>query len=721
MNGNQVIEISLDKILPNRFQPRIKFHEKNINELAESIREHGVIQPIVVRKISDKYEIIAGERRYKASVLANKKSIPALIVNLNDKDAAEVALIENVQRQDLTPIEEAVSYKKILDMGMTQEQLAQKLGKTQSTVANKLRLLNLDEEVQEALLEQKISERHARSLLKLSNLKDQVEILNKIISERLTVRKTDQVIKDYLANKTNENAKNKIEVLDIEEKGENNMNNNNNFNIPNNPIEGDTNNNITNNQTFNNGVQDSPIVQPIPDFSMPVQENVTNPGFMDVNKIENQAQDIYVQPEKADVDNLLSEDQKMVEINNQFANQNNETVENANSGKFFNFMPNNNQDSFVPDLEKQETNMNFMPNEEIPQPQFNFDTFFNNNYVETNNTNPVEANQQVSTPQPSVNNMINEAPVNETPAITPTAPVSSVEPVVTEVNSNIVQPGVSNLNQFNFQPESSNINQVDSQSGIVTPTMMSNNNITNNEVNNSLPSSNGFTFEEPVLEPIQSTNPVTQGVESNMGVNSNISVNNFNNTQDDYNDIPQFIVDPNNSFIVDNNEINNTQDDYSDIPQFVVDPNDSFIVNNNEVNNNQVSEEPSMTTPQDLGFNMDFRNINPNESVNNIQNEQINQSINVESTIPNMINNQNVMGVNPESVAPVTPIMTNNNNMVNMGQPVNPTVQAPVLDYNEALNTLKNCCTELQNKGFNISIEQFDLENMAQLVVKIQK
>ena len=147
----QVIELNIDDVLPNRFQPRIKFNEDAINELSKSIKEHGVIQPIVVRPIGDKFEIIAGERRYKASRMAGKTTIPAIITDLNDKDSAEVALIENVQRENLTPIEEAISYKKILDMGyITQDALATKLGKTQSTVANKLRLLNLEDDVQEA-------------------------------------------------------------------------------------------------------------------------------------------------------------------------------------------------------------------------------------------------------------------------------------------------------------------------------------------------------------------------------------------------------------------------------------------------------------------------------------------------------------------------------------------------------------------------------------------
>ena len=124
----KVVQLNVDDILPNRFQPRIKFNEDAILELSESIKEHGVIQPIVVRQIDDKYEIIAGERRYKASLMAGKQTIPAIITDLNDRDSAEVALIENVQRKDLTPIEEAVSYKKILDIGyLTQEALADKL------------------------------------------------------------------------------------------------------------------------------------------------------------------------------------------------------------------------------------------------------------------------------------------------------------------------------------------------------------------------------------------------------------------------------------------------------------------------------------------------------------------------------------------------------------------------------------------------------------------
>ena len=203
MNDNlyKVIEIDINEVLPNRFQPRIQFDEEEILELSDSIKEHGVIQPLVVRTIGDKYEIIAGERRYKASVLAGKETVPVIIKNLNDKDSAEVALIENIQRKNLTPIEEALSYKKILDMGyLTQESLAIKLGKSQSSVANKIRLLNLSDEVQEALLDNKISERHARSLLRLKSVNDQNRLLSRIMEERLTVRRTDEEIDKMLNN-----------------------------------------------------------------------------------------------------------------------------------------------------------------------------------------------------------------------------------------------------------------------------------------------------------------------------------------------------------------------------------------------------------------------------------------------------------------------------------------------------------------------------------------
>ena len=191
-----VLQVHIEDIIPNRFQPRLTFDEQGLKELSDSIREHGIIQPLVLRKLGDKYEIIAGERRYKAAQMAGLTTVPAVIANIDDNKSAEVALVENVQRRDLTAIEEARSYKNLLDKGyLTQEQLAKRMGLSQPAIANKLRLLNLDEEVQQALLEERISERHARTLLSLQDKAAQREWLHRIINERLTVRQLDLELK----------------------------------------------------------------------------------------------------------------------------------------------------------------------------------------------------------------------------------------------------------------------------------------------------------------------------------------------------------------------------------------------------------------------------------------------------------------------------------------------------------------------------------------------
>lgn len=201
----EIVDLYVDDIIPNRFQPREIFDEKALKELSASIKEHGVIQPIIVRKIGDKYEIIAGERRYKASVMAGLTKIPAIIRNLDDKESSKVALLENLQRRDLTAIEEARTYQKILDLdSMTQDELGRTMGKSQAAIANKIRLLSLPDEVQEALLNGQISERHARSLLNVKEKQKQIELLNKIITTRMTVRELDNEIK--LLNQDSEPA-----------------------------------------------------------------------------------------------------------------------------------------------------------------------------------------------------------------------------------------------------------------------------------------------------------------------------------------------------------------------------------------------------------------------------------------------------------------------------------------------------------------------------------
>ena len=215
MNREPLIQnVNIDYIIPNRFQPRLTFDEKSLNELASSIKEHGIIQPLVLRRLGDKYEIIAGERRYKAAQLAGLTEVPAIISNIDDNKSAEIALVENVQRRNLNSLEEAKSYKKILDKeGLTQDELAKKIGVSQSTIANKLRLLNLTSEAQDALMNDKISERHARSLLSVTDPEKQKALLNKVISERLTVRQLDDEIKKE-SNLASESALNRVPSYD---------------------------------------------------------------------------------------------------------------------------------------------------------------------------------------------------------------------------------------------------------------------------------------------------------------------------------------------------------------------------------------------------------------------------------------------------------------------------------------------------------------------------
>ncbi|ANB60065.1 nucleoid occlusion protein [Anoxybacteroides amylolyticum] len=217
-DNEEVRKIPVTQIVPNRFQPRTIFDDEKIAELALTIRTHGIIQPIVVRECDDgKFEIIAGERRWRAVQQLGWTEIPAIIKNLNDKETASVALIENLQREELTPIEEAMAYAKLLELHhLTQEALAQRLGKGQSTIANKLRLLKLPQEVQEALLQRTITERHARALIVLKDKEKQLKLLKEIVEKQLNVKQTeDRVLKMLEANQAKPKTKRKSFSKDV--------------------------------------------------------------------------------------------------------------------------------------------------------------------------------------------------------------------------------------------------------------------------------------------------------------------------------------------------------------------------------------------------------------------------------------------------------------------------------------------------------------------------
>ena len=204
-------QVAIDKIKPNKYQPRTVFSEEKIEELARTIHTHGVIQPIVIRTRDDgQYEIIAGERRYRAMKSLGWEEVPAIIRELDDKETASIALIENLQREELTPIEEAYAYEKLLELhSLTQEALAQRLGKGQSTVANKIRLLKLPEEIQNGIMEKNISERHARALISLKDSEQQMALFHEVIEKQLNVKQLETRIKEMLNPQVEKETKSK--------------------------------------------------------------------------------------------------------------------------------------------------------------------------------------------------------------------------------------------------------------------------------------------------------------------------------------------------------------------------------------------------------------------------------------------------------------------------------------------------------------------------------
>jgi ParB family chromosome partitioning protein len=199
------MEIPLERLSANPFQPRAEFDAEKLEELAESIRLHGVLQPVVVRRLGDDYQIIAGERRWRAAQMAGLKAIPAVVRELDDAGMIQVALIENLQREDLNPIEEAAAYRKLMDeFDTTQEQLSATLGKSRSAIANAVRLLNLPDEVQEHVAQGRLSGGHARCLLAVSGTDLQLRLADEVIEKGLSVRQTEELVKKLARNVSRE-------------------------------------------------------------------------------------------------------------------------------------------------------------------------------------------------------------------------------------------------------------------------------------------------------------------------------------------------------------------------------------------------------------------------------------------------------------------------------------------------------------------------------------
>ncbi|MGI6085836.1 MAG: nucleoid occlusion protein [Acetivibrionales bacterium] len=196
----KITMISIDLIRPNPYQPRRKFDNSSLDELCQSIKQYGVIQPINVRKVTNThYELVAGERRLRAAAMAGHKEVPAIIVDIGEDDSAIMALIENLQREDLGYLEEAEGYRNLIkEHGLTQEELAQKIGKSQSTIANKIRILRLSPMVKKILSDNGLTERHARALLKIEDEQIQLKVLQKVCDRGLNVRKTEELVQKAL-------------------------------------------------------------------------------------------------------------------------------------------------------------------------------------------------------------------------------------------------------------------------------------------------------------------------------------------------------------------------------------------------------------------------------------------------------------------------------------------------------------------------------------------
>lgn len=216
-NGNNAETfVKITKVEPNREQPRKNFNEDALQELADSIKEHGILQPILVKNRKDHYEIIAGERRWRAAKLAGLKEVPVIIRDLSDQEIVEIALIENIQREDLNPIEEAQAYKRLLtEFNLKQDEVAERVSKSRTAVTNSMRLLKLCDEVQQMVIDDMISTGHARAILSIENPEEQYTLAQRIFDEKLSVRDVEKLVKNLNKPKVEKVKKEKNESLEI--------------------------------------------------------------------------------------------------------------------------------------------------------------------------------------------------------------------------------------------------------------------------------------------------------------------------------------------------------------------------------------------------------------------------------------------------------------------------------------------------------------------------
>ena len=683
LENGQMMTINIRDVLPNRFQPRIHFEENQLNELAESIRKYGLIQPIVVRQIGSKYEIISGERRFKASFLANKETIPAIVVTLTDRECEEIALLENIQRQDLTPIEEAVSFKRILDVGyITQEQLAAKVGKSQSFIANKIRLLNLDDDVQDALLHGQISERHARSLLKIHDKTQQVSMLNRIINERLTVKMTDKAIKDLLSSEDDKNDLDKKEEIK---------------NIA--PVKKDD----TDIETLVVEKKKKPAVpvgshriikvSPPKDLEEKLKAKERGASFMDIDKIMEEAKDITPNEETKpvnDIADLMKQNPSNVTsplIESKPAqNDNNELISNP--------LPNvTPQNRFVSvPIEQQNSNM-MTSNDSIPTPAVNFNSIFNqtatqpvgdslgNNASLSGNFVPsLNQNDDMLNANQNMNNNLPAQNFNNQPEVGPM--LVGAQNLMNNNLGSVPLDGVNNAPSM-VEPE-------------VGPMPAGAPNLMNNNLG-SVPL-DGVNNASSMVEP--EVGPMPVGAPNLMNNNlGNVPLDGMNNisgpsmvsVDSGMDNFPPLSGLPEQNF--------NSQPEVGPIPTGTPD-----LMNNN-LGNIPLDGVNNVPSPNLLNENIISDNLNgisSSEKSSPIMNIPDSDIIETSATDNSQINEE--------------PIINNENTGINEAPVVN-----GVKDFKQVLNLIRNCSSEIEKLGYFVDVDEADMGNSYQVTFRINK
>ena len=664
---NKIVYLRLDDIIPNRFQPREIFDSQGLEELANSIKEHGVIQPIVVREVGGKYELIAGERRTKASALAGLTTIPAIIKNMDDKESAKVSLLENLQRKNLSAIEEARTYKRIIELdNMTQEELARTMGKSQPMVANKLRLLMLPDEVQDALMKNEISERHARSLLTLSNKKDQLFFLEKIKKERLTVRELDKELKKFKENKAIEPT----EDLNENEEGSI-MNNRVNFGgMGLNDYQSSINNNNPNN--FSN----------MPDIGNNVNTGYNYNNFNDNN----------VEPDNNTMNSYFNEMQEKSTINPAGTSSLGSMFDEYN-GPTPNIEPSNdNSNIFVSHI--REDNLPKSENQFLP----NFDQFnqsgnnitnetpvmtMNNN--QNNNYNNVSTNDYNNFNQPNTFNNINTGY---------NMPNDIQQNNYNNFNQSTM--GMNNYNSNNYFANDLNNNINNQQTSFNYGINQGINNFEssynmpnyNNGMNQMYQQNQGAMFSQPLnIVDVPNENNIPTNSDFNQNINNYGPVPNSMNAVNNYNfnDIPS-----------QNNNLNNLN---------------QMGNNNNEENyNDMMFSKTVQMAPKDENNlevkNTETKDLNYQNNINDSMENVSDSSIPVSQESAEIQNETLEKNETPEEI---------NDNYVRLETP------STIKDPYSAVLELKKTTDLIKQNNIDIETEEIDFDDVYQIVIKIKK